>query len=241
MKRLPIIAVALSLLAIAMAAPLGVAAPVSQAGVQPEGISVLGEGVVLTPPNRARIVIGVEVVNLSLTTAQAEAAQRADAIIERLRANGIAESDIRTVSYTVHPQYDQNGALRGFRVQNLLEVRTSNIDQLGPLLDQAVEAGASQIHGIQFEAEDVEQYKVLARDEAMQNARQKAEQLARNAGVSLGRVLYIEESDTGGVTPLRADAELASPVAMSAPRAPTPIQPGELQIRTIVRVVWAIQ
>ena len=206
------------------------------------GISVVGEGVVLAKPDVARITLGVEVFDQSLANAQAQAAQRMDAVVAKLKADGIADPDIRTVSYTVTPQYDQRGdqnqpVLRGYQVQNMVEVRSTSISGLGPLLDDALGAGATRIFGISFEASDTEGLKNQARDQAMQNASNKAQQLARDAGVSLGRPTAIEESDTGGITPVRQ----LSAAPQAAPAATTPIQPGELRITTTVRVVWSIQ
>jgi uncharacterized protein YggE len=74
----------------------------------------------------------------------------------------------------------------------------------------------------------------------MANALAKAQQLARDSNVSLGKPISVEESDTGGVTPVEAQA----PRALAAPAAaapPTPLQPGQLQISTTVRVVYSIQ
>jgi uncharacterized protein YggE len=207
------------------------------------GISVLGSGIVLAQPNIARITLGVEVFDASLSAAQAEAARQMDAVIGRLRANGIPESDIRTVSYNISPQYESgprggSGVLRGYQVQNLVDVRVTNVGGLGQLLDDVVSAGATRVFGVRFEAENMEALKSQARDQAMQNARDKAEQLARQAGVTLGRAIAIEESDVGGVTPVRQALPAA---AAPAADVSTPIQPGELQVQTIVRVVWAIQ
>jgi uncharacterized protein YggE len=71
----------------------------------------------------------------------------------------------------------------------------------------------------------------------MTNAQAKAQQLARDGGVSLGRPIAIDESDTGGVTPVQV--RTAAPAAAAAPS--TPIQPGQLQVSTTVRVVYAMQ
>jgi hypothetical protein len=163
-----------------------------------------------------------------------------DAVIAKLKADGIADSDIRTVSYNVTPQYDQRGdqsqpVLRGYQVQNMVEVKTTNVAGLGALLDDAVGSGATRIFGINFEASDMEALKGQARDQAMSNAQAKAQQLAKDAGVTLGRPIAVDESDTGGVTPLRA------PAAAQAAAPTTPIQPGQLQISTTVRVTWSIQ
>jgi uncharacterized protein YggE len=85
----------------------------------------------------------------------------------------------------------------------------------------------------------MEALKNQARDQAMTNARAKADQLARDAGVSLGRPTAIDESDTGGVSPVRFSN--APQPAAAAQAVTTPIQPGELRVSTTVHVVWSIQ
>ena len=223
-------------------APIGAAQTIPVQPQADQGISVVGEGIVLAQPDVARITLGVEVFDPSLANAQAEAARRMDAVVARLKADGIAENDIRTVSYNVTPQYDQQGnqnapVLRGYQVQNLVEVRTTNVPGVGALLDDVVSSGATRVFGIGFEASNVEALKTQARDQAMANARAKADQLARDGGVALGRPTLIQESDISGVTPQQANV----PRAAAAPAATTPIQPGQLQISTTVHVVWSIQ
>jgi hypothetical protein len=233
-------AAALSLAAVLPLAPLASAQTVPTQTQANAGVSVVGQGIVLAQPDTARITLGVDITQPSLAQAQAEAAQRMDAVIAKLKADGIADSDIRTVSYNVTPQYDQRGdqsqpVLRGYQVQNMVEVKTTNVAGLGALLDDAVGSGATRIFGINFEASDMEALKGQARDQAMSNAQAKAQQLAKDAGVTLGRPIAVDESDTGGVTPLRA------PAAAQAAAPTTPIQPGQLQISTTVRVTWSIQ
>jgi uncharacterized protein YggE len=240
------ISVVLSLAA--LGAALLIATPLTAAQTIPvptqdtQGISVVGSGIVLAPPNIARITLGVEVFDPSLANAQADASRRMDAVIASLKAAGIQDADIRTVAFSINPQYDSRdqtqAVLRGYQVQNLVEARTSNAAGVGALVDSAVAAGATRVVGIQFESDNTENLKNQARDQAMQNARAKAEQLARDAGVSLGRPIRIEESDVGGVNPLRADV---APAALAAHAPSTPVQPGELRVQTMVRVLWAIQ
>lgn len=229
-------AVSVVLLALA---PLGAAqtTPVPQPTSASPGVSVVGQGIVLAQPDTARVTLGVEVTDAVLANAQADAARRMDAVLTHLRANGISDADIHTTAYSVNPQYDNNQALRGFAVQNLVDVRMTNVSALGGVLDGAIGAGATRVYGIRFEASNMQDLKSQARDQAMQNARAKADQLARDAGVGIGRPLSIEESDASGVTPLRAAVPAA--VAQAAPQ--TPVQPGELQVQTTVHVVWAIQ
>jgi uncharacterized protein len=235
---------AVGLAVVLAAVPLAHAQIVPVQPAPEQGVSVVGTGIVLAKPNVARITLGVEVSDPSLANAQAQAAQRMDAVVARLKANGINDNDIRTVSYNVTPQYDNNPGgnapvLRAYQVQNLVDVRTTNVGGLGQLLDDSVSAGATRVFGIHFESDDMESLKSQARDQAMANARSKAEQLARDAGVSLGRPVTISESDVGGVNPVQAQPANRAGVAAAVPT--TPVEPGELQVQTTVRVVWAIQ
>jgi uncharacterized protein YggE len=233
--------VSLAIAALLASAPLGLAQGIPIQPSANSGISVVGEGIVLAQPNVARITLGTDVFDQSLSNAQAEAARRMDAVVNKLKASGIPETNIRTIAFNISPQYDQRDqnqpVLRGYQVQNLVEVKTANVAGLGPLLDDAVSSGATRVFGISFESDDMEALKTQARDQAMANARAKAEQLARDAGIGLGRPTFIEESDIGGVTPVRQNAApLAAVQAVT-----TPIQPGQLQVSTTVRVVWSIQ
>jgi uncharacterized protein YggE len=234
---------AASIAALATIAPRGSAQTIP---VQPQatpGVSVVGEGIVLAQPDVVRITLGVDIFDQSLANAQSQAAQRMDAVVSKLRANGIADSDIHTVAYNITPQYDQqnnqNPVLRGYDVQNLVEVRSTNVGGLGSLLDDVVSSGATRIFGINFEASNTEALKTQARDQAMANALAKAQQLASASNVTLGKPITVEESDIGGVTPVQAQAPRALAAPAGAP--PTPIQPGQLQVSTTVRVVYSIQ
>lgn len=208
-------------------------------GNQPTGISVVGQGVVLAQPTQGMVVFGVEVVNRSLAAAQQDAANRMDAVVNKLIELGVDRRDLKTVRFSVQPQYDQQGrtpTLTGYRVSNAVAATLKDINAIGGTIDAAVEAGAVRVEGVTFHVADPSQLKDQAREQAVVNARSKAEQLARLSGVTLGRPIRIEESDPGGVRPVEAQ-----PAARAALAAETPILAGELEIRTQVRVVFAIQ
>jgi uncharacterized protein YggE len=243
-RSLALLGVGTAVAALLASAPMGAAQTIPTPQPQPgSGISVVGQGIVLAQPNTAHITLGVEVFDQSLANGQSQAASRMDAVVSKLKASGVPDTDIHTVSFNITPQYDfqnQNQpVLRGYQIQNLVDVKTTNVNVLGAMIDDSIAAGATRVYGIRFEASNMEDLKNQARDQAMQNARAKAEQLARDAGVSLGRPTSINESDTGGVTPLRVQQAPQPAAAAAAPQ--TPIQPGELQVQTTVQVVWSIQ
>ena len=227
----PLAAVLLALLPF-----VGPAAPAARAQ-QEVGLSVVGEGRVVAEPDLARVVIGVERQEQSLEAALAAAAGAMNAVVDRLMQLGVRREEIQTIRFAVEPVYDRGDrpVLRGYRVSNAVSATIRDLGRVGPVIDQAVAAGATTVEGVSFGTSRLAELKDRARELAVANARAKAEQLARLAGTSLGPVIRIEESDTGGPETVRADA---APAAAPAP--PTPIEGGQLEIRTSVRVVWAI-
>ena len=104
------------------------------------------------------------------------------------------------------------------------------------MLDAVVAAGATRVDSIAFSIADPTPLQSQARAAAVKQARTRAEELAKAAGVSLGRVTSISES-TSGATP-----EYASQVkAAGLGAADTSITPGTLEVRVNVQVNYAIQ
>lgn len=209
----------------------------AQAG-QPSGVSVIGEGIVAVPPTTAVAILGVEIFNDSLATAQAEAAERMATVIAFLQSRGIAESDIQTVSFSIDPNYapgiEFGQTVSGYRVQNLVQVRTGDLEGLGTLLDEALANGANRFDGVHFESEDQSAAMDEARAAAVADARVRAERLAQLTGLTLGQPVYVEDLGTSPLPYFEVRKEAAANVT-------TPIQPGEIQVRASVRVIWAVQ
>jgi uncharacterized protein YggE len=64
---------------------------------------------------------------------------------------------------------------------------------LSNLLDTAIQAGGNTIEGIQFQVSDLGDLVDQAREAAMNEAQDKAQQLAELAGAQPGAVLTISE------------------------------------------------
>jgi uncharacterized protein YggE len=236
-------------------APASAAAPtttiVSAASAAPAAqdeptatISVLGEGVVTLKPDIARLSMGVLVEKRSLSAAQTEASDKMNAVIDRLVGMGISRDDIQTVNFSVNPVYDypNDGTrpeLRGFQVANQVSVTIRDIGKTGEVADAVIDVGATTIGGLSFDVSNMQGAKDQAREQAMEDAKRKGEQLARLAGVSLGRPLSISATDTGGPPPQVYRGDVAAAPAAAA--APPPIEPGSSEVRTTVNVTYFIQ
>jgi uncharacterized protein YggE len=125
---------------------------------------------------------------------------------------------------------------RGFyRVSNTVQVTVRELAKLGTILGATTGAGANNIWGIQFEIEDPSKLEAEARQEAVAEAKARAEQLAQLAGVKLGRVISLGGS--GGAMP----SEGGYGYSMQAARSDVPVQSGELTVSQDVQIVFAIE
>jgi len=197
-------------------------------------VTVTGEATVAIAPDAAVIRIGVTSQEKTAREASDANAKQMTAVLAAIKDTGIAERDIQTSRLSLQPQYDPNKGgnprLTGFQANNQVTVRIRDIDKLATVLDRAIASGANEMSGIEFVVS--EQSKVLdqARDDAIADARRKAELYAKAAGAKLGSVVSISEE---GPAP--------QPHPMQAMRAgAVPIAPGEQTLRSIVTVSFEL-
>jgi uncharacterized protein YggE len=217
------------------------AAQVTLSGTQQTGITVSGSGSVNVAPDIARIDVGVEVTAETVAEARGQAADSMDGIMAALLDNDVEEKDVQTRYFNIYPQYryreDEAPQITGFTVSNQVTVTVRDIDTASEVLDAAIEAGgdAVRVNGITFTVDDPEQYLDEARQEAIDNARARAETLADAAGVSLGDVRSISES-----TSYTGEQRFAVPVAADSAGGATSVSPGEQELTVSVSVVYEV-
>lgn len=201
-------------------------------------IEVTGEGTVAAAPDRAVIVLGVITENPSLTNAQAANAAGVTQVIHALLQLSIPREHIQTVSYRIDIQYhyeDGNQTLKGYRVEHLLQITLDQVEQAGQVVDTAVRNGANTVSSIRFALRHPEAYYNQALSNAIRNAGTKARTIAQTLGLSLIQTpIHITEEPRSGEPPVPFQAMLSAEGAA----APTPIQPGELEIRASIRAQY---
>lgn len=207
-------------------------------------IHVTGSGSVVGEPDIATLNLGVSLEKETVAEAREGAAAAMTAVIASLKANDIAENDIRTETFSIHPQYDytDNGrVLRGYRVNNTVSARVRELETLSEVIDEAAEAGGDIVivNAIQFMIEDPTALQAQARSLAAKDAAAKAQTLAEASGVTLGKPIVITETTSDGSPPI-AFARSEDAALESAPSA-TPIEAGELTIIVNVTVVYEIE
>lgn len=205
------------------------------------GINVTGQGRVTGTPDTLTITLGVSVLRDTVGQATGDAGTRADAVIAALKAGGVAEADIQTANYSIYPEYEyseRGQRLLGYRVSNQLLVKVRDLDRAGEVIDAATAAGGDDavVHGLSFSIEDNQALLEAARTAAWNDAEAKARQLARLAGVVLGRAVSITETIQFDSRPIFF--EEFSRASFDA--AATPIEPGQSEVAVVIQVTFAL-
>jgi uncharacterized protein len=225
-------------LAAAIAAGTLIAAPALAQTVPPAMISVTGEATVSVPPDLAQIDAGVT--SEAKTAREASDANNAamGKVLLALKGAGIEEKDYQTSRLSLQPESAPNrpggpATIVGYRASNRVTVRLHDVSKVASVIDMLVAAGANDIGGINFTVSQASKLLDDAREQAIADARRKAEIYAKAAGVTLGAPLSISEGGTPVPIPYR---RMAAGMAPSAP-----VAQGEETLQVTVAVSWAIK
>lgn len=214
---------------------------IGQAEKQERTITVEAEGRVTAKPDIAMTRMGMSIEGVTVADAQAENSRVMNELLQKLQALGVDEEDIQTTDYTIFPQYEyseENGrTLRGYQVSQNVTVKIREIDNANAVLALAGEVGANNVSGIDFTLDDKDVYVEQAREEAMQQLREKAQALATMLGVRVVGVVSYDEFEAGGADHTYPVLREAYALGGAAPQ----IESGSTDIVMTVRAVLEIQ
>lgn len=179
----------------------------------PGTIVVSGTGRVAVNPDVAELRLGVAISRPSVQAARAAAAEAMTAMLEAVKAAGVAPRDVRTSLLSVQPHYDYR-------------------DGKAPTL---LSAGATSLDGLSFRVADPRDAERAARAAAVEEARSRADVLAEAAGVSIVGVAGIIEGE-----PLPAWPQPKAARVLQAADAGTPFEAGTTEIAVTVTVTYRI-
>lgn len=196
-----------------------------QAASRPS-ITATGEATVSASPDQATV--GVSVSNTALTAIDAsnQNAAQTSAVIAALRAVMANSDTLKTVAYSLNPNYNNAGTLTGYTATNSIQVTTADLSSTGKLIDTATQAGATRIQFLSFGLKDSQPLRAQALKLAAGQAQTQVAAIAAGLGVKLGNV--IAASDGSSVSLLTGNTPGIA--------ASTPIVTGAVQVSASVRL-----
>lgn len=234
-KLLPLIFAAMVTLALLPA--LASAEPASAA----ETISVSGLAKIKLTPDRAVFTVSVETSAKTAGEAVQQNNGKIEQVIAALKKAGATEQEIQTTNFSIFPQqeFTENRRPRvvGYQVTNSLTVTSATVNDAGKLLQAAVDAGANQAGGLSLVVSDLTRGREEGLQRAFQDAKAKAETLAKAAGRTVGRALSISE----GIMSAPPSPLLSRTMAAEAKFAEVPVSPGTEEISFTVSVTFELR
>src|SRR5579864_5154231 len=197
-----------------------------------QAIAVVGQGSVEAVPDRATIDVGNQVTRPTAQDAQQRASATMTQIIERILALGIPRDRIHTVEINLFPQRrGPSEEISGYQAVQRATVTVDDLNMVGRVVDAAAAAGANLVGDVTFTLRDPAALRTRALAAAVQDARATANTIAAAAGVTILRVVRIEEVGAAVLVP-RVGLQ-------AAPEVSTPVLPGTLTVTMQVRAIFA--
>ena len=206
-------------------------------------ISVNGEGIVETSPDRATVTISVINRDRDAGKVQATNAKTTSGVIQSIVALGIERKNIRTGSYNFHPTYRQEEnrrqVLTGYEASNTITVIIDNLNLVGKVIDTSLSHGANNVNSLSFGLRDKKALQNEALRLATRDARTKAEIVASELGKVILGVKSVSINSSSISSPQRYNkmAMLGSSDMMVAE---TPIESGTLNCTANVHVEFIV-
>ena len=141
-------------------------------------LKVNGKGMVEAEPDMVLISVGVITKDKNSENAQNLNEEISKKLINAMLQLGITKEDIKTISYTIFPEYDYiegKQILIGYNVTHNLEIKVREVKMAGQVINTAVQNGANQINRVDFTLEDAKYHYNRALKLALKDAATKAQ------------------------------------------------------------------
>lgn len=213
-------------------------------GQSSEGVVVSGTGTASADPDMAQVGFGVELQGRNADELVSEAATKMRAAMAAAETFGILADKTRTVQYNlwVETVYNpETGRPTGeviYHLSHQVQVSTDKIGSIGELLSGIVNAGANAVSGVSFIVEDSDALVMQAREAALADARARAEHIAGQLGLTLGKPVLVTEGGAPGPIPYY---EKGLGGAFAEDAASPNVTPGSFSVAVNVQIVYAIR
>ncbi len=230
-----------------------VAAIIVMAAVQPnydfnlkpetDVLKVSGQGKVTTMPDKAELFLNVWTEADNAVEAKELNSELSDAVFKALKGEDVDKDNIETYSFNIYPkrkwlEEEEQYIVVGYEVRHSVKVTTEEIDNVGKLIDVAVEAGANGVDRVSYTLTD--ETKMNAEEEALamatEEAMDRAEAIADAAEVELKKLVTIDAD-----TSYDRYYPLMEGLASARDESSTQLQPKSVEISASASLVYQIE
>ena len=144
-------------------------------------VTVAGEAMTKVEPDAAVLVLSVVTQNSQAIVAQQENARKSDAVASAVKDIAGSKAEIKTNDYSLQPQYDYRDnrlpKIIGYDARNSVIITTSDLKNVGAVIDAASHAGANSIDNVSFILRQTSPARGQALSDATHQAMNKAQSI----------------------------------------------------------------
>ena len=195
------------------------------------GVTVIGTATVRLFPDGATIVAAVSRSETLAQDAMAKARDAAGEVTAYLKQKGIRNFSASRI--TLHQEFSpRNGdkLMPGYRARIGFNIKLNDLDQVEEVVGGLIAAGANELASITYQSSVIQEARNDARRQAINAAREKANLFCQEVGLTVGRVMAINEI-------LAPPAAKAPPI----PGAQSVNDPTDLSVAANVEVTFEIE
>jgi hypothetical protein len=203
----------------------------------PRVINVSGTGTISEKPDMGRVNLGIVTEGVSANESQSKNNEISTKIIDSIKATGVNEEDIQTIEYSINPIYKYEEGkppiITGYQTVHMLNINVYDIEKIGAVIDAGTTAGANRVGGISFGIKDTKSLELKALEEAVKDARKKADTALAAEGEKVIKLISMNVgNEFSPPMPIRDKQGVAS-------ESPTQLMPGQLQIVVTVSATFS--
>ncbi|HOZ80718.1 MAG TPA: SIMPL domain-containing protein [Candidatus Woesebacteria bacterium] len=154
-------------------------------------ISVVGDAVVTTKPETVSIIVSRANIADSADVAITEGDEGVSRLIEAAKKIVGNEVEVKRSFYQITPQ--DNGK---FVVANAFSLKTKKVGSINNLIKYLYSNGATTVSGASFEAGENNKIEDEARKKAVEDAKVKADSLAKSAGKKVKKIVSVVDDNS---------------------------------------------
>jgi hypothetical protein len=172
----------------------------------PSTVRVHGQTTLSVEPDQVQFDIGVVTQAAAAKDATDQNASRSSGLVQELKA-AFPSATIKAVNFSVNPnyQYPREGTptIAGYTANNTVRLLLNDISRLQTVIDIAIKSGANSINRLTFTLRSENSVRAQALAGAARQAKAGAEALADSLGLTLGRLVTVDEGQPVVVSPPR--------------------------------------
>lgn len=181
---------------------------------QPRTVTATGIAKTQKTNEVAQFTAGVNAVNDDKQKAVGEVDTKVKELIKAIKAFGIDSKDIKTQNLNIYQNQEsyfeggtQKQRLGQWNVSNNVEMTLRDVARANDLATLLSQSGANNVYGPNFSLDtDMGNDQTLVK-QALDDAKAKAQNMAKNAGMSLGKVITVQEGTNAELPILYGNAK----------------------------------